>query len=163
MFATAIVVVVIFVVFSKGRVTTTNLAIGKIPPNISLKDLSGNNVVIPADLKGKVTLIHFWVSSCSYCVTEMCTLESYYRKHHDKGIIAFSINAGEDRKSAIRYISKLKISYPILLDHDLSVTKQYGVVGVPTTYILDREGVLRFKFAGEISAFKLDEAVKTLL
>jgi peroxiredoxin len=120
-------------------------------------------VAIPADVKDKVVFIHFWVSSCSYCVKEMCTLESFSRRHHAEGVRAFSINAGETRHSAMRYTENLKISYPILLDPDLSVTKSYGVSGVPTTYILDREGVLIFKILGEITADKLDDIARTLL
>ena len=135
----------------------------EIPLNVALKDLTGENVVIPADVKGKVVFIHFWVSSCSYCVKEMCTLESFYRKHHAEGVVAFSINAGEDKQRAMRYVANLSISYPILLDSDLSVARNYGVSGVPTTYILDRHGVLRFKILGEITADKLDNVARTLL
>ena len=158
----ALLVVMFFAVFSKGKVTA-GMPIGEVPLNVVLKDLAGENVAIPADVKGKVVFIHFWVSSCSYCVKEMCTLESFSRKHHTEGVRAFSINAGETRHNAMRYMENLKISYPILLDPDLSVTRSYGVSGVPTTYILDREGVLRFKILGEITADKLDNIARTLL
>ena len=120
-------------------------------------------MAIPAGQKGKVVFIHFWVSSCSFCVKEMCTLESFYRKHHGEGMIAFSVNAGEDKRSAARYIANLKLSYPVLLDPNLSVTRRYGVSGVPTTYVLDRDGLLRFRILGEITADKLDEVTRTLL
>jgi len=158
----ATLAVIIFAVFSKERVTA-GVPIGETPPNVVLNDLTGKSVDIPTDLKGKVVFIHFWLSSCSYCIKEMFTLESFYRKHHSEGVIAFSINAGEDKQSAVRYMAKLKISYPILLDPDLSATRRYGVSGVPTTYILDRNGVLRFKILGEITADKLDKATKALL
>jgi cytochrome c biogenesis protein CcmG/thiol:disulfide interchange protein DsbE len=158
----ALLVVMFFAVFSKSKVTA-GMPIGEVPLNVVLKDLAGENVVIPADVKGSVVFIHFWVSSCSYCVKEMCTLESFSRKHHAEGVRAFSINAGETRHNAMRYTENLKISYPILLDPDLSVTRSYGVSGVPTTYILDRQGVLRFKILGEITAEKLDSVTRTLL
>ena len=161
-FMAVILVVIVFAVFSKGKVTA-GVPIGETPLNVVLTDLMGKNVVIPADLKGKVVFMHFWVSSCSYCVKEMYTLESFYRKHLSEEVIAFSINAGDDKQSAERYMAKLQISYPILLDPDLSVTKRYGISGVPTTYILDRQGVLRFKIMGEITTDKLDEVARTLL
>jgi cytochrome c biogenesis protein CcmG, thiol:disulfide interchange protein DsbE len=162
LFAAVVVAVVAFAVVSKAKVTTS-VAIGDAPPGIALNDLAGRRVAIPAELKGKVVFMHFWVSSCSHCVNEMCTLESFYRKHNNQGVIAFSINAGEDKQSAARYVSNLNISYPILLDPDLSVTRRYGVSGVPTTFILDRQGVLRFKIMGEITNDKLDQVARTLL
>ena len=161
-FMAVILVAIFFAVFSKGKVTA-GMPIGEIPLNVLLTDLTGKDVAIPADVKGKVVFIHFWASSCSYCVKEMCTLESFSRKHHAEGVRAFSINAGETRHNAMRYMENLKIFYPILLDPDLSVTRSYGVSGVPTTYILDRQGVLRFKILGEITADKLDNIARTLL
>ena len=158
----AMLVVMLFAVTSKGKVTA-GIPIGRSAARCCLEGPRGENVVIPADVKGKVVFIHFWVSSCSYCVKEMCTLESFSRKHHAEGVRAFSINAGETRHNAMRYTENLKISYPILLDPDLSVTRSYGVSGVPTTYILDRQGVLRFKILGEITAEKLDSVARTLL
>jgi cytochrome c biogenesis protein CcmG, thiol:disulfide interchange protein DsbE len=158
----AILAAIFFAVTSKGKVTA-GVPIGKRPLDVVLKDFVGKPVVIPEDVKGKVVFIHFWVSSCSYCVKEMCTLESFSRKHHTEGVRAFSINAGETRHNAMRYTENLKISYPVLLDPDLSVTRSYGVSGVPTTYILDRQGVLRFKILGEITTEKLDSVVRTLL
>jgi cytochrome c biogenesis protein CcmG, thiol:disulfide interchange protein DsbE len=161
-FMAVILVVILIAVFSKGKVTAS-MPIGEIPLNVVLEDLAGKNVAIPADAKGNVVFIHFWVSSCSYCVKEMCTLESFYRKHRAEGVIAFSVNAGEDKGNAKRYIADLNISYPILLDPDLSVARSYGVSGVPTTYILDRQGALRFKILGEMTADKLDEVARELL
>jgi cytochrome c biogenesis protein CcmG/thiol:disulfide interchange protein DsbE len=161
-FSAAILAIIAFAVFSKDGIRA-GLPVGETPPNVALKDLTGQRVVIPTGQAGKVVFIHFWLSSCSFCVKEMCTLESFYRKHQPEGVIAFSINAGDDKESAARYIANLKISYPILLDSDLSVTRRYGVIGVPTTYILDRQGVLRFKIVGEITADKLDQAARTLL
>jgi cytochrome c biogenesis protein CcmG, thiol:disulfide interchange protein DsbE len=158
----SILVVMIFAVISKGKVTA-GVPIGKRPLDVALKDFAGKSVVIPDDVEGKVVFMHFWVSSCSYCVKEMCTLESFSRKHYAEGVRAFSINAGETRHNAMRYMENLKISYPILLDPDLSVARTYGVSGVPTTYILDRQGVLRFKILGEITSDKLDNIARTLL
>jgi peroxiredoxin len=158
----AILAAILFAVTSKGKVTA-GVPIGKRPLDVALKDFAGKRVVIPEDVKGKVVFIHFWVSSCSYCAKGMCTLESYSRKHHTKGVRVFSINAGETRHNAMRYTENLKISYPILLDPDVSVTRSYGVSGVPTTYILDRQGVLRFKILGEITAEKLDSVTMALL
>jgi cytochrome c biogenesis protein CcmG, thiol:disulfide interchange protein DsbE len=161
-FVGALLAVMVFAVFSKGKVTAS-VTIGETLSHVSLNDLTGKSVAIPADVKGKVVFLHFWVSSCSYCVKEMCTIESFYKKHYAEGVIAYSINAGEDKQSATRYIANLKINYPILLDPDLSVTRHYGVLGVPTTYVLDRNGVLRFKILGEITADTLDNVARTLL
>jgi cytochrome c biogenesis protein CcmG, thiol:disulfide interchange protein DsbE len=161
-FAAVMLALVVFVIVYKEKVAA-GMPVGQRPPEVALTDLMGKRVVIPTDLMGKVVFIHFWRSCCSHCVKEMCTLESFYRKHYAEGIIAFSVGAGEDRSSVSHYIAGLNISYPILLDPDLSAVRRYCVFGIPTTYVLDRQGVLRFKISGEITPDKLDEVSRTLL
>ena len=158
----ALLTLTIFVGFSQRKVTA-RVSIGEVPPSVSLEGLTGKSTIIPADLKDKVAFIHFGTTSCSYCVKEMYALESFYRHHLAEGVVIFSIIGGEDRQSVMRYLSNLKISYPVLVDPDLSVMRRYNVTGVPTTYILDRLGVVRFKIPGEITSDQLDNVARTLL
>ncbi len=154
-------VCLIVAVTPRGKVAAS-LTVGDRLPDVRLSSLDGKTVAIPTDLKGKVVLLHFWLSSCSYCVKEMYILESFCRRNKDRGVIAFSINAGEDKQVAERYVAKLNVSYPILLDPGLSTARRYGVSGVPTTYVLDRNGVLSFKIIGEINADQLDKMTGSL-
>lgn len=139
------------------------LKIGNIPPTITLIDLNGGHFRVPEIFKGKVALIHFWASWCPSCRKEMATLESAYLKYSGKGLLPCSIDIGESKEAALRYIKNMKITYPVLLDPSSSTVKPFGISGIPTCYVLDRGNVVRFKILGEVNGDGLDKIVRTLL
>jgi cytochrome c biogenesis protein CcmG, thiol:disulfide interchange protein DsbE len=137
--------------------------VGDVPSRIALSDLRGNNVVIPSDFKGQVVVIHFWASWCPTCRGEMTALESLYGKYGGKGVIPCSIGIGEKKDTAIRYLKDMTISYPVLLDSNSSTVKQFGVAGIPTYFVLDREGAIRHRILGKADPKGLDKIVSSLL
>ena len=74
-----------------------------------------------------------------------------------------AINAGQDSATAAAFAKKIGITYPVLLDEDSAIAKQYGVVGLPTTYFIDARGVVRAKVVGEASEAVFEQQVKALL
>jgi cytochrome c biogenesis protein CcmG, thiol:disulfide interchange protein DsbE len=156
------VLVVSIVISHHGKVAET-VSVNHIAPRVELKDLTGNNMTIPDDSRGKVVLIHFWDTSCPACVRKMYSLESLRRRYKTSDVIPLSINIGENRQSAFSYLKGIKVSYPVLLYSDMSVTRQYGIQGVPAAYVLDRAGVVRSKILGEITSEGLEKMVRTLL
>ncbi|PKN19134.1 MAG: hypothetical protein CVU71_10180 [Deltaproteobacteria bacterium HGW-Deltaproteobacteria-6] len=116
---------------------------------VVLSDVSGNKVVIPADARGKIALIHFWASWCRTCRGEMKHLEWIANQYREAGVVAYSVGVGEKKTTAAAYIHNLNISYPVLLDPDAITKKRFGIVGIPTYYVLNREGIIRFKIFGE--------------
>ena len=139
------------------------MRVGDIPPKVTLNDLKGNSIALPADLKGKVALIHFWASWCTSCRPEMVALEAIYGRYKKTAVIPCSVDVGESRDAAESYIKNLNISYPVLLDLKSSVAREYRVSGIPTTYVLDRENVIRYRILGEINRDGLEKLVRTLL
>ncbi len=139
------------------------LRVGDIPPSVVLKDLKGNSVALPSALKGKVALVHFWASWCSSCRPEMIVLESLYGTYRNAAVVPCSINVGERREAAESYLKGMKVTYPILLDQTSSVARQYNVSGIPTTYVLNRECVIRHKIVGEINREGLERIVRTII
>ena len=137
--------------------------VGDVPSRITLSDLRGNSVVIPSDFKGQVVLIHFWASWCPTCRGEMTALDSLYGKYGGKGVTPCSIGIGEKRETAVSYLKNMTISYPVLLDPDSSTRKPFGVAGIPTYFVLDREGVIRHKILGKADPEGLDRIVRSLL
>lgn len=107
--------------------------------------------------------MHFWASWCTSCRPEMIALESIYGTYKNSAVVPCSINVGERREAAESYIKDIRITYPILLDQTSSVTRQYSVSGIPTTYVLNRENVIRYRILGEINKEGLDRIVRTLL
>jgi peroxiredoxin len=137
--------------------------LGDVPPKATLTDLKGASVAIPGDFKGKVALIHFFATWCTYCPKEIAVLESLSHKYRGKGIITCSVDVGESREKVASFAENQRISYPLLLDPSSSVARQYAVTGIPTTYVLDREGKVRFRIIGEITADGLERIMRSLL
>ncbi|MBE0556554.1 MAG: TlpA family protein disulfide reductase [Proteobacteria bacterium] len=137
--------------------------VGDSPSRITLCDLKGNSVVIPSDFKGQVLLVHFWASWCPTCRGEMKALEVLYGTYGRKGVTPCSIGIGEKRETAAPYLKSMVISYPILLDSRSSTRKPFGIAGIPTYFVLDREGVIRKKILGQANPKELDRIVRSLL
>lgn len=137
--------------------------VGDALPRGALNDLRGNSITLPADLKGKVALIHFWASWCTSCRPEMLALDSLYKQYKEKEVLPCSINVGESREAVESFVRGQMISYLVLLDSKSLFAQQCGVLGIPTTYLLSREGIIRFRIIGEISRNGLEKIIKTLL
>jgi len=139
------------------------LRVGDPPPAVSLPDLSGTPLRIPDDVRGKVVLIHFWAAGCSSCKEEMPAMESLYTRYRNKGFTVLAINVGQHRDAVKSYVAGMKVSYPIYLDADTRAAREYEVVGVPKTVILDRNGLVRYKIMGSASTASLTKLVTSLM
>jgi cytochrome c biogenesis protein CcmG/thiol:disulfide interchange protein DsbE len=137
--------------------------VGDLLPRGTLNDLRGNSVLLPADLKGKIALIHFWASWCTSCRPEMAALESLRNQYKKDEVVSCSISVGESQEVVESFIRSQKISYLVLLDPKFIFARQCGVSGIPTTYILNREGIIRFRIIGEINRNGLEKIIRTLL
>jgi len=135
--------------------------VGDVPSTVVLKDLKGDSVAVPSDFKGKMALLHFWASWCPTCRGEMSALEAIYAQYRHKGILPCSIGLGERRETAVSYLKNLTLSYPVLLDPGLTLRKPFGVSGIPTYFVLDREGVVRHRILGEAKRGGLDKIIGT--
>ena len=139
------------------------IKIGDVPPKFALPDLTGNKVVVPDDFKGKVVIIRFWADWCTYCAEEMPAIDLVYNKYKEKGVVILAVNVGQPKNVAEAFVKNLRISYPVFLDTYSVTAKQYGVVGLPTTFILDRKGVIREKILGEAERDSFEKMVVNLL
>ncbi|MEN6437831.1 MAG: TlpA disulfide reductase family protein [Syntrophobacter sp.] len=138
------------------------LRVGDAFPEVSLQDLDGKTVKLPGDASGKIVIIHFWAAWCPLCVREMAALESARVTHGEQGLLTYSINSGESAKAAKTYAEKTKATYPILVDSSMAVTRKCGVNSIPTTFICDRKGIIRFKILGEVDGTRLEQILATL-
>lgn len=139
------------------------IKIGNTPPKFTLSDLKGNKVTVPDDFKGRVVIIRFWADWCTYCAEEMPALDVVYNKYKKNGVIILAVNVGQPKEVAEEFVTNLRISYPVLLDTYSITAKQYGVVGLPTSFILDRNGVIREKILGEVERESFEKMVTALL
>jgi cytochrome c biogenesis protein CcmG/thiol:disulfide interchange protein DsbE len=132
---------------------------GQAAPFFVLSDMKGNTVRVPEDIKGKVAVIRFWSDSCKFCVEEMPKIEKVYKKYADKGMVILAVNVGQDKNVVENFVNGINISYTVLLDPGAVVTKRYGVTGLPTTFIIDRNGTIRQKILGETGAAAFEKIV----
>jgi cytochrome c biogenesis protein CcmG/thiol:disulfide interchange protein DsbE len=125
------------------------LTTGAPTPAFSLERLSGASLHFPDDLQGKVVAIRFWADWCPFCEGEMRDLEPVYRRLRDQGLVILAINVRQDRERAAAFVKKSGISYEVLLDTDGKTARRYGVTGLPTSFLVGRDGKLHTRIIGE--------------
>lgn len=121
-------------------------------PSFALLDLKGNNVNIQ-DLKGKVVVADFWATWCGPCIASFPAMQKMVNKYKDNEQVKFVfINTweiGEDKaKLASDFITKSQYNFQVLMDNEDKVVQQFKVEGIPTKFVIDGNGVIRFKSVG---------------
>ncbi|MDR3565645.1 MAG: TlpA disulfide reductase family protein [Negativicutes bacterium] len=142
----------------KPPATETGVATGKVAPHFSLTDLSGKTV--PVGAAGRVTILNFWATWCPPCREEMPQLQQFVQKN--PGVAFYAINIQEPAAKVGAFLEQNHFSMPVLLDSDGAVATTYRVNAIPTTVILDKDGVIRFRKAGGVTQAELEGAIKGL-
>ncbi len=128
--------------------------------DFTLPDLKGNEISL-SEMKGKVVLLTFWSTRCPLCEKEVPLLNRIHSLYSRKEVEILSVDIGESDFVVERFKNKEGIAYRILLDREAFVARIYGVMGVPTDIIIDKEGVLRYYGFGWPD--NLEEIINSLL
>ena len=121
---------------------------GPQPEAIALKDLDGTLVDLGAR-RGRVQLVNFWATWCEPCREEMPALERVREKLRGRPFDVVTVNYGESQSTAARFVEKLRLGLPVLLDPEKRVAERWNVKGLPMTFLIDREGRIRYWTFGE--------------
>jgi len=143
-----------------GCVENSVPKIGETPPGISCNDVNGEYISLNR-LKGSVVLIYFWSSSC--CGDRLKQHEPWFSLNKYKGLSFLAVNVGDKENSVRLFAMNNGLTFTMLTDEHKMISRQYGVVGVPTIFILDRNGVIRNKIVGDIDGAYLFKLVSRLL
>lgn len=159
-------IVIFFAVEARGAVLLeTAPEIGKVAPEFELKDLSGARVRL-SEARGKVVLLNFWAEWCGPCRAEMPFMENLYKAFKDKGLVVLAVSVDRSEKAVKAFVSDKKLTFKVLMDKDKEVSfDQYGVIGFPTTFLIDKKGVVAEKFMGpmEWDSAEMKDTVSRLL
>jgi cytochrome c biogenesis protein CcmG/thiol:disulfide interchange protein DsbE len=123
-------------------------------PDFSLQTFDGKTIRL-ADLRGKAVVLNFWASWCIPCKDEQPTLEALSQRFGPAGVTFVGVNIQDTRPDALDFMAQYHVSYPMVVDPAGKVYIDYGVVGVPETYVVDRNGRIQRKIVGPIDASQL--------
>jgi len=112
---------------------------GTTPPHFAGPTLDARPLSMTA-LRGKVVIMNFWASWCRACRPEMPVLERLHREYAARGLAIVGINVGEDADAMRRYAKEVGLSFPLVHDPDGKIFALYGVIGLPTTFVIGRDG-----------------------
>jgi peroxiredoxin len=121
--------------------------VGKPAPDFTLVDRKGKTWTL-SELKGQVVFVNFWATWCPPCREEMPSMQRLYTRLPKDKFKMLAILNSDDPALADTFATKLGITMPILNDPNNKVGQKYGLTGVPETFIVDKQGVVREKFIG---------------
>jgi peroxiredoxin len=136
---------------------------GAAAPTFRTVQADGAAVDFPAAYRGKPVVLRFWADWCKFCEGEMKIIDTVWKRHQASGLAILAMNAGQDQATVAAFMQKLGVGYPAALDESSQIAKSYGVVGLPTTYFIDGQGIVRGKIVGEADEAMFERQVKVLL
>lgn len=119
----------------------------KAAPDFTLPTMDGKQVSL-RQYRGKVVFLNFWATWCIPCREEMPSLERLHQTYQSRGLAIISIDLKESAEQVQAFFAKLGLSFPSLLDQSGSVFRDYLVAGMPTTYLIGRDGMLLARGVG---------------
>jgi thiol-disulfide isomerase/thioredoxin len=110
-----------------------------LPEDFTLTALDGSRKSL-SSFKGKVVVLSFWATWCGPCKLELPSMQALYQKMKSKGLEIVAVDLAEEKQLVARFVKSNGLSFPILLDADVSVGTAWGASSIPTNYLLDRSG-----------------------
>jgi cytochrome c biogenesis protein CcmG, thiol:disulfide interchange protein DsbE len=137
--------------------------VGRPAPDVTLLDLSNNQVRL-SSLRGKIVVLNFWYVACEPCRYEMPIFERLYHADSGRGVVIVGVNIVDDAQTASSFVAQLGIDYPILRDRGQRAVLAYQITKTPTSFVIDRQGVIRAVLPGAITdSAALDAYLSPLL
>lgn len=163
--------IVLMVTFGLNQTTTQSQEpnvgydIGFTAPDFTLKTLDGKTIKL-SDYRGKPVYLNFWTSWCPACKEEMPEIEKFYERNKDRvEILTINITYSDKIPDVKELLAKNNAQFPVLLDENSnhSVTDLYGVYGIPASFFIDKNGVIREHHVGGMTLTPLEDGMKKAL
>ncbi len=163
--ACAVVLSGAVVVWVAAQMATRNAPprIGSAAPDFTLESTEGQKVSLEGQ-RGMPTVVVFVASWCEVCRKEMPVMAETFLAHREHGVVFLGVDIYEDYVVAQRFRQEFQMPFPLLVDAYGEVTKQYRVNGTPTTFFIDRAGIIRdVVVGGPLDRAYLDKEIMPLL
>lgn len=131
-------------------------------PNFALALLDGKSFQF-SEHKGKPVLINFFASWCLPCRDEMPVLEKIVREYQPKGVVFLGIAVDDTEEKMKDFIKRYNITFPVGLDKTAEIQKSFGLYGIPTTYFIDKNGIINYFHSGVVTEELLQHELDKLL
>ena len=131
-------------------------------PDFRLQLLDDGEITL-SQQRGKVLVINFWSSTCPPCRTEARDLEAAWQAYQDRDVLFIGANIQDSHEPARRFLDEFGVTYPNGIDAGGRISIDYGVVGIPVTFVVDGEGTVARRWVGEIDLDRLTTWIDELL
>jgi thiol-disulfide isomerase/thioredoxin len=123
--------------------TALNVAVGDVAPGVELPNLPTDGTTTSlASLRGKVVYLDFWASWCGPCRLSLPMMNTVRNELKDRGFEVLAINVDAFEEDALAFLQELPVDYPVLSDINSVSPSTYGVLGMPTAFLIDRKGII---------------------
>lgn len=136
---------------------TTGIGAGMVAPNFTLKNLAGEEVSLK-DYRGKKVMVNFWATWCPPCKEEMPAMEKFY-KENSKEVEILAVNL-DPQNNVKGFVEENGLTFPILLDKEGRTQQTYSVISIPTSLIIDEQGLIIKKQIGSLTFEQMEELLK---
>jgi peroxiredoxin len=118
--------------------------VGRLAPGFELSDIDGQSVLLES-LRGQYVMLNFWATWCGPCRAEMPFMQGIYENTEwsESGLLIVAVNVGESASQARAFMDDFGFGFRVLLDSDTKTAAAYNIRGIPTTFFIDRDGVIR--------------------
>jgi peroxiredoxin len=132
-------------------------------PSLMLSDLSGVPHAL-SDYRGRVVLVNLWATWCPPCAAEMPNLQIYFEKHREQGFVVVAVEDGDPRTQVLSFVQSQRLTFPVWLDPSYQATdRAFRTNSLPSSYVIDREQIVRLVWVGAINAANLEKYVTPLI
>jgi peroxiredoxin len=154
---------------SVSTATTTNssasgapvgLQVGDAAPNFTLTTLDGKQVSL-SDFRGKPVMLNFWYATCPGCLAEIPGMQRFYATQQavGKSFVILGINSVDDAQTAQQFVQQYGLTYTLVMDNNQRVATLYNLGATPTSYFIDRQGIIRSTVVGPVDDATLQQKV----
>jgi DsbE subfamily thiol:disulfide oxidoreductase len=135
---------------------------GQSAPGFTL-DLLDDSTLSLSDLQGQVAVLNFWATWCPPCEDELPDFQSVWEEYRQRGVVFVGLAIQEEAPEVEEMLSQFGVTYPVGLDPDQSIALDYGITGVPETFVVDPEGNVGYVHVGPVNGETLRGELEELL